>query len=219
MGPGLYVVKGISRVIVRIVLDIIHRLTLNIFDSLFGAFNWPRKRLRIKILILRNEDTEKTPSVNDLDEMINYTKRSFIKNFNVEVLQAGESFTEVLQRQSPKEALYTKGGSAAFNEEFKITGNFFASNLTVPIYPVTIFIVKDIKGADGCSLGPMSDYVTIDHNGLKNDSVLAHELAHACGLWHLHDKKNLLFTDRTRGDKVRWWQKNIFRSSRHITYW
>jgi len=206
---------------VRTIVDSVHRLTLNIFDALLGFLNWPKKRLRIRIFILRNEQPDQTPAPDTVDEMIKYAKRSFRKNFNVELLPVRRNghFAEVLQKDPPVEALYTKGGSGALKEELRLAGSFFASNLANPIYPVTVFVVKDIKGADGCSLGPMSDYVTIDHVGLKNESVLAHEVAHACGLWHLHDKRNLLYTSRSRGDECRWWQKNVFRSSRHVTYW
>jgi hypothetical protein len=124
-----------------------------------------------------------------------------------------------LKATTPKEVLYTKGGKGALSEEFKAAGNFFAANLVSPIYPVTVFVVEDIEGATGCSLGPMTDYVTLSHDGAKQGSVLAHELAHACGLWHVNDKTNLLWNRNDRGNKIRWWQKNIFRGSRHVTYW
>jgi hypothetical protein len=99
------------------------------------------------------------------------------------------------------------------------SGSFFASNLSGLFYPVTAFVVLDIDHASGCSLGPLTDYVTLDPGGARNASTLAHEIAHACGLWHLRSKSNLLWRTSSRGDKVKWWQKNIFRSSRHVTYW
>jgi hypothetical protein len=221
MSRGINAVKGVIRIAIRILIDNLHRLTLHIFDVLFGFLNWPKKRLRIKVFILRTEDPSSTPAVSTVEDMIQYATRSFSKNFNVELLPVRRNgdYAEILAADPPRDALYTIGGPGALKEELKTAGNFFAANLSGAIYPVTVFVVRDIKGADGCSLGPMSDYVTIDHVGLKNVSVLAHELAHACGLWHIKHKENLLFTNRTRGDKVKWWQKNVFRSSRHITYW
>ena len=220
MNSTRFFIKGLSRVCIRMAIDSIHRVTINSFDTLFGFLNLPEKKLRIRIFILRTENPEQNPSPEFLDEMINYAKTSFAKNFKVELIPQGKKdFVEVLRQDAPIEALITKGGSGALREELKAAGNFFAANLTGIIYPVTVFVVRDIKGADGCSLGPMSDYITIDHIGLKNVSVLAHELAHACGLWHLKDKTNLLYTDRHRGSEVKWWQKNVFRSSRHVTYW
>ena len=125
----------------------------------------------------------------------------------------------MLQEKAPYEALYTKGGIGALAEEFTIAGGFFASNLSGSFYSITAFVVLDIDHASGCSLGPLTDYVTLDPHGARNASTLAHEIAHACGLWHLRSKSNLLWRTFSRGDEVKWWQKNIFRSSRHVTYW
>lgn len=209
--------KGIARTSIRIILEILHRLSINIFDSVFGFFNWPEKKIRIKVFIL---PAEQNPSPSDLDKAINYAKNICKENFNTRLLPVSdESFTEVLKTIPPYEALYTKGGTGALAEEFKSAGIFFASNLISPIYPVTVFIVKDIKGATGCSLGPITDHITLDHDAAKDTSILGHELAHACGLWHLNDQTNLLWNRNNRGDKIRWWQKNVFRSSRHVTYW
>jgi hypothetical protein len=214
----LYFLKGFLRALIRIIIETIHRLLINLYDTLLGYLGWPKKKIHIKIFIL---PAEQNPTPADPGKAIDYAKDVFKKNFNVELKPAGnnESFTEILKTIPPREALYTSGGSRAFREEFKVAGNFFASNLVAPLYPVTIFIVKDIKGARGCSLGPMTDYITLDHDGVKDVSILAHELAHACGLWHLDDQTNLLWNKNNRGDKIRWWQKNIFRSSRHVTYW
>ena len=214
-------VRGIIRVVIRIIIEVFHRVLLNIFDLLFGFFNWPRKKLRIKIFILPNEEQNSLVSPTDLDRAIVYTTKVFSKNFNIKLLaaQKNEPLTEILKTIPPSEVLYTRGGAGALSEEFKTTGNFFAAHLVAPIYPVTVFVVMNIKGASGCSLGPMTDYITLDHRGAKDESILAHELAHACGLWHLNHRTNLLWYKKDRGDKIRWWQRNIFRSSRHITYW
>ena len=216
-----YIIKAGARIVIRILAEVFHRLVLNIFDTLFGFLNWPGKTLRIKIFILNNGEQDTAIPPADLDNAIKYTQDVFQQNFNVKLLPAGENepIAELLKITPPVEALYTKGSIGALIEEFKVAGNFYNTNLTAPIYPVTVFVVMDIKGASGCSLGPMTDYVTLDHDGAKSISTLSHELAHACGLWHLKDKTNLLWNRNNRGDKIRWWQKNILRSSRHITYW
>lgn len=213
--------KGIVRAIIRILVETVHRLLINLFDTLFGFLKWPVKKLRLKIFILPDEQKTGIIAPSDVDKTIFYTKDIFKKNFNVEVVpvRSNEFFVEILETTSPYEALYTRGSTGALIEEFKIAGNFYASNLRAPIYPVTAFVVIDIKGAIGCSLGPMTDYITLDHSAAIDGSVLAHELAHACGLWHLSDKENLLWNRKNRGDKTTWWQKNILRGSRHVTYW
>ncbi|HET9747602.1 MAG TPA: hypothetical protein VFP97_17920 [Chitinophagaceae bacterium] len=212
---------GMSRAIMRIIVEIIHRLLINIFDTLFGFVKWPEKKLRIKVLLLKTPHPDPDILPHDINTAINYAKEVFRKNFNVKIIpvQNTESFAETLDSIPPYEVLHTKGGTGALTEEFKAAGNFFAAYLRAPIYPVTVYVVMSIKGATGCSLGPLTDYVTLDHGAARETSILAHELAHACGLWHLQDKENLLWNRKNRGDKTNWWQKNICRSSRHVTYW
>lgn len=214
-------IKAIVRAAIRITIEIVHRLLINLFDTLFGFLKWPEKKLRITVILLQTQQKDQQILPSDLTTAINYTKENFKKNFNVTVLpvQKNELFARISETLPPSEVLHTKGGTGALIEEFKVAGNFFASNLRAPIYPVTVFVVVSLKGATGCSLGPMTDYVTLDHSAARDQSILAHELAHACGLWHLRDKENLLWNRKNRGDKTNWWQKNIFRSSRHVTYW
>jgi len=214
-------IKGSTRIALRVIPKTVHRLVINIFDTFLGFLNWPEKKLRINIVILQDHQANPVVSSADLETAIAYAKRSFKKNFNTRLLpyKTNQQFTEVLQKKAPYEILYTKGSIGALWEEFTITGSFFASNLSGLFYPVTAFVVLDIDHAAGCSLGPLTDYVTLDPDGAKNASTLAHEIAHACGLWHLQSKSNLLWRTSGRGDQVKWWQKNIFRSSRHVTYW
>lgn len=213
-------IKGIARTIIRIVIEVIHRLVLNIFDTLFGSLNWPDKKLRIRIVILRSEQMP-VVSPAEFEKAIHHAAQVFSKQFRVKLIpiQINGSFAEIVNEMPPLEVLHTKGGRGALIEEFKMAGNFFAKHLFTPVYPVSVFVVKSIKGATGCSLGPMTDYITLDPFGAKDATTLAHELAHACGLWHLNDRSNLLWNRNNRGDKIRWWQKNIFRGSRHVTYW
>ena len=219
IGRSWNIIKAIIRIGTRIIVEILHRLVINLFDSLFGFSNWPKKKLRIKIFILSDQQEDNSIREKDLDASIDYAKKVFKKNFNVELLAHHKNaFIEGLQN-TPVEALHIRGGLGALGDEFNIAGSFFASNLSGVFFPVTVFVVKNIKGASGCSLGPISDYVTLDTVGVKQTSVLAHELAHACGLWHISKRSNLLYPYADRDDEVSWWQKNIFRSSRHVTYW
>ena len=214
-------IKAITRITTRIIVETVHRLVINIFDTVVGFLNWPEKKIRVRIFILHGPQANPVVSPSDLDTAIEYAKRSFKKNFNARLLpyKNEQSFAVVLQKKAPNEVLYTKGSIGALAEEFKIAGSFFASNLSGSFFPITAFVVLDIDHASGCSLGPLTDYVILDPDGAKNASTLAHEIAHACGLWHLRSKSNLLWPTFSRGDKVKGWQKNIFRSSRHVTYW
>lgn len=219
-GRAWDIINGVVRVAIRITIEMLHRVLINLFDTLFGFLNWPEKKLRIKIFILLDPQGIPVSSPADMNAAIDYAKKIFKKNFNVTLLpHHKEAFVEILQTIPPTDVLYTKGGSGALEEEFKVTGSFFGSKLSGAFYPVTVFVVINIKGASGCSLGPGSDYVTLSALGVNQTSVLAHELAHAGGLWHINERSNLLYPYTDRGDEVKWWQKNFFRSSRHVTYW
>ena len=85
--------------------------------------------------------------------------------------------------------------------------------------PITVFVVRDVLGKAGCSLGPLVDHVTVDMTALtgRRLRVLAHELGHACGLPHSSADENLMLP-KGMGDRLQPWQIAIFRSSRHVTY-
>lgn len=80
--------------------------------------------------------------------------------------------------------------------------------------PVTVFVVRSVEGAAGCSLGQFSDYVTIEG---PDGVCLAHELGHACGLWH-HGPATNLMNGTCGGTQLDGWQVAMIRSSRHVTY-
>jgi hypothetical protein len=118
-------------------------------------------------------------------------------------------------------------GGAIFNE-FSEAGNYFAKHTAGwgwfrmnLYYPITVFIVKEITGKIGCSLGPLTDYVTLSIKGVSSKSTLAHELGHCCGLLHRDDEiENLMYPGKERTDnKITGWQKYIARTSRHCTFW
>ncbi|MEZ4810748.1 MAG: hypothetical protein R2819_10340 [Allomuricauda sp.] len=86
--------------------------------------------------------------------------------------------------------------------------------------PITIFVVRSFTdGKLGCSLGPLSDYVTTSRPGVSADPLqIAHEISHSCGLWHLDDKSNIAYPSNGRGTDMRRWQIAIVRNSRHVSY-
>jgi hypothetical protein len=77
--------------------------------------------------------------------------------------------------------------------------------------------VKDISLKGGCSLGPLTDYVTQEARTIGSNRLMAHEVAHACGLWHSEEKPNLMYPRRP-GEEIATWQAAVLRNSRHVTY-
>lgn len=84
--------------------------------------------------------------------------------------------------------------------------------------PVAAFAVRSFKdGHWGCSLGPLVDYVTVQFNK-ESPRGLAHEVAHACSLWHKDNKRNLMYPDPDRGETLTRLQKAVLRASPHVTF-
>ena len=61
------------------------------------------------------------------------------------------------------------------------TDSLVAAAVTGYGEPIGVFVVRDIAGKAGCSICPLSDYVTVDR---VRGELIAHELGHSCGLWH-----------------------------------
>lgn len=221
-------VKSVVRVVVKIVVTIINRLTLGLIDLLFGFIAWPPKRLRLHVVILWNEQPpgggDPLPSITHLAEAaIERTRRLYKDKFNVNVKPYSKSFIQILtQPPAPDSVLDYECG---FWQEFGEVGEYFADHLAgwngIPIsmtFPITVFVVRSMKEL-GCSLSVLGDYVVIAREGLMDNVALAHEIGHTCGLWHSSTSDNLMFSTSPAGENVKWFQKNILRSSRHVQYW
>jgi hypothetical protein len=81
--------------------------------------------------------------------------------------------------------------------------------------PIVVFAVPPLRGFLGCSLGPLTDYVTIDRS---DPSCLAHELGHACNLPHHRTPGNLMHPHGCRAPRLERWQALLLRSSRHVSW-
>lgn len=222
------VVKAVVRVAIRIFVAIVNNLTLGLPDLLLGFLTWPEKKLRLHIFILSGP---KGPLINpgDLTPAVDYARKTLKDRFNVKLLPYSENMIEIIKEPAPNAALHVRcAGSGSLADEYGEAGEFFAKHLAgwnaIPIsltYPITVFVVQDIVNKIGCSLGPLTDYVTLSVDGVSSDngSTMAHEIGHACNLWHSGSQSNLMWADIPRGNNAKWFQKNLLRSSRHVQYW
>lgn len=215
--------KSIVRQVVRIVVEVVSRV-IGIFDLLLGFIGWPPKKLRLHVFIL-SDDKGPLMAPTDLDSSIEFLRKTLKDRCNVKLKSYSKTFVEVITERAPDAALEV-GCSKAWLDEIGEAGDYFAKHLAgwnaIPItvtFPITAFVVRDVKDKIGCSLGPLSDYITIDPAGVKSESTLAHEVGHCCGLWHFDGKNNLMNPDAPRGNNMKWYQKNLLRSSRHVQYW
>jgi hypothetical protein len=82
--------------------------------------------------------------------------------------------------------------------------------------PIIVFGVQSVDGGRlaGCSLGPLTDYVTV---ATDQPICVAHELGHACNLPHTPTLGNLMYPT-CGGVRLTSWQVVLVRLSRHVSY-
>jgi hypothetical protein len=226
--------KAVVRVVVRSVIATVNNSTLGLFDSVLGFLLWPRKRLRLHVVILSEKGIDPDGGevmvpvvpVQEVQDVVDKTKRIYKELFNVDVRPYSKTFIEVLSDEAPAEVL---DYDCSFGSEFGVAGEYIAKHLAgwnaIPIsltFPVTAFVVRSVKGSPaGCSMWFVGEYVVIDHEGLTQfDNIpLPHEIGHTCTLWHSGTPTNLMHDGPAAGEHAKWFQKNLLRSSRHVQYW
>lgn len=187
------------------------------------------KRLRLRVVVLRDERGLPLVSNEEAQPAFDEARRIFARMAGVTV-EAAEWRVVTAPHGAPKAALdvhCTDGAlRGAWRDDVGQAGAFFrglmakttAGTLTGYGAPVTVFIVRSITTHNGCSLGAAADYVTLEAGMLKNARrLLAHEVAHACGLWHSKRPGNLMIP-RGPGEELTTWQAAVLRTSRHVTY-
>lgn len=185
-----------------------------------------RKKLRLRVCILRDEEGSPVATPADVEPALAEARR-VLALYGIELVPAGEPLVRTLEDRAPKPALDSACAEGSWQADFGPGGAFFrrwtarnaVGTITGSGAPITAFVVRDVLGRAGCSLGPLVDYVTVDMGALKGRTlrVLAHELGHACGLPHSDDEENLMLPKRM-GERLESWQVTLFRGSRHVTY-
>ena len=229
---------------------------IGIIDFILGLIGiLPEKKLRVCVVALR-DDKDYFTTEQEIIDNINNLIRVFKDEANVRVLpsspftystpfsdnpSASADWIHFKKNPSSVSVLDVECKTGAAKEDLGLTGGlyqdimfnecFFGNFRRLVGYgaPIGIILVRDVKGKNGCSLGPLVDYVTTSGSGIgKSDFLFAHECAHACALIHCGDfgsgcddgnKNNLMFPSPTgRGTDLNRWQVAVLRNSRHVTY-
>ena len=198
---------------------------MGIVDAILDALGLKLlKKMRVCVIILRDERGVALATEADLQPAIDSAKQIYLAAANVKLTVER---IHTLDDPAPGHALDVRCGADAWGEDLWITGAYFdfqsslhcitgaVSRIVGYGGQISVFVLRDIPGTTaGCSLGPLSDYVTIE--GARG-ICFAHELAHACGLWH-HGPTTNLANNTCGGTDLKWWQRVIVRNSRHVTY-
>ena len=203
----------------------------------------PAKKLRLRVFVLADGPDHNVlgvPAANvaaTVDPAIKVAKEIFWREARISVVPAGGQFVVVDPLPAPPAALTVHCDGEAYAEDFQAAGDYFQARIATTVIgsaigtgaPVTAFIVKEVVGKGGCSLGPLVDYVTVDDDatGGSRPRTLAHELAHACGLPHTDavaralfggDPATNLMNPSGSGERLTRRQVVAFRNSRHVTF-
>jgi hypothetical protein len=210
--------------ILNIVTAIIWRV-VSIPDSILTVIGiTPLKKIRLCIIILRDEDGVPTATEAGLQPAISAAQDIFRDQANVEVI-VDQIVT--VDSPAPTFALDVNCNLGAWGEDLWLTGSYFDA-ITAVVCPrgaigritgftnqIVVFCVRQIPGSTaGCALGPATDYLTIEGS---LPVCLAHEMAHKTGLWHCCTGVNLA-NGTCGGTQMEWWQRVIVRNSEFVTY-
>lgn len=217
---------------------------VGLVDAVFGLIGIrPEKKLRLCTVILRDEKGVPVAQPADVVPHLQAAIDIFREEANVRVIPskpfqydsgfaddetATEDWIHVASGNAPAELLDVDCGAGAAGEDLWLTGSyaellsitdcFYGKWRRVVGYgaPIIVIVTRSVGGRNrlGCSLGPLSDYVTIEGG---NPICLAHEVGHACSLWHVDGANNLMNSACGRTE-LDWWQVLLVRDSRHVSY-
>jgi|GEM_PF-1961375 len=141
---------------------------------------------------------------------------------------ADSSWIRFVDAPSKPDVLDVSCNADGWAEDFTTIGSYFERVATTNFAfgdfraligygaPVIAFVVRDVKNKSGCSLGPLTDYVTVK---ASMSLTLKHEIGHACSLFHCCDSANMMNGDTyPQGTNLDWWQTVLLRASKHATY-
>lgn len=211
-------------------------VTLDVFNVYIGQ---PRAReMRVDVIVLADESgplltEEDTGRWARLHEAIDEARRIFTEQVNVVIKpETNSEMIKSMTAPAPSFALNVGCNRRAYREGLSEAGEYFESHsgrgqrggFLRRGVPITVFVVRSIEGKSGCSLGPLADYVTVDidvfddRRGARGEPLwtVAHELGHACNLWH-HGDTLMRPGPGGRKDFLKKWQRVLFRASSHIT--
>ncbi len=218
-----------------------------------------RPEKRLVLLVLNQLDEQRQPIATDADLMASISRmiQVYRDEANIRVLpvrlfnyrtpfsdaqSASQDYVVTISQTGTPHRLDVSCGGANAASDLGFEGADFQNILTLSGFwtnwrrligygaPVCAFSVRSFSGtSDGCSNGPLDDFVLVNFSGAAADvglaanavigksSILSHESGHACNLWHV-DPSNLMQGSDPRATSLSTFQVVMLRASRHVTY-
>lgn len=233
--------KGVARVAAGFFRSVLT------FDWLRVYLGWTSTRtLQLRVVILSNQagpvldysvvsnfDFEPGTISADrraLDIAIDEARRIFKNQADVVIKpDVNSELVSTITTAAPTPALTPRCNWDGFVDSLGVAGAYYQQNLVSPLLAsVTVFVVENVQNKRGCSYGAFGDYTVIDRSGIYDDDnpapvqsvnpwTLAHEIAHACNLFHPGAGSSLMRSSASgRRDHLFDWQRVILRAS-HLT--
>jgi len=191
--------------------------------------------LRLSVLILSDEAGVPLLEPSELEPAISFAS-TVLQTQGIRVRHIG---TQVVTEPAPTGALDPRANKGLLLDQYLGRNDFYAEHLArfgaageitqVVGRPITAIVVRDIAGrTTGCSLGISADWVIVQASLFQrskpnsyDDTVLVHELGHACNLPHHRSQGNLMFPSSSppgnlRGSELTGWQGAVMHANRHV---
>ncbi len=179
-----------------------------------------KKQLRLRFIILLDENaTELIPQEN-LGETLKITKRILDEQADIEIIQTGV----LIAGGAPIGALDVTSPTGSFFELWSEVGAYFNSLAGIGLFTrrLSVIIVRTMEVHNGRSFGPMVNFVLVEKQYFEDPknqaTIVAHEIGHACGLLHRKPKENLMHQPDDRREKLSRLQSSVMRGSRFVWY-
>jgi hypothetical protein len=234
-------------------------IILSICDAFLGLIGVrPEKLLRVCTVILRDEKGTPVATVPEAVSMLQLAADVYKRDANIRIIPSrpfqfhsgfagaetvDETWVETDGANSDAALLDVECGAGG---EWGETGSGFQLKSSLRCLfgawrrlsgfgaPITVFYIRSIPGALGCSLW-ITNYVTIDGQGTvphQSPRTVGHELGHSCNLWHVcvdDGIRNMMATSGAcspespnDADRVNPlmedWQVLLVRASKHVSY-